>query len=91
MPNNGKVVLICLNCSKRHPTWEATMCCSNVHERWAKLFTKAMRDSALRERFYADPGGVAREFGFSETEQEELRKIDPRMLRARVEGPPSCS
>ncbi len=65
------------------------MCCTNVYERWARLLAKATHDHAFRERFYADPGGLAREFGLSQTEQDELAKMDPRRLRVRIEGPPT--
>ncbi len=67
------------------------MCCSNLNTPWVKLLTKAMRDRTFRERFFADPGGVAREFGLSQTEQDELTKVDARRLRVMVEGPPPRS
>jgi hypothetical protein len=43
----------------------------------------------FRERFLADPIGVARDLGLSEADQFELAKYDARKLRAIVEGPPT--
>jgi len=52
---------------------------------------KAITDSALRERFLANPALTAQEFGFTESDQIALARYDARKLRAMVEGPVSAS
>ncbi len=65
------------------------MCCANASFRKLGLFTKAMMDTQFRETFLADPMAVAREFGLSQGELDELAQYDPKRLRAVVEGPNS--
>jgi hypothetical protein len=63
------------------------MCCGNYNTNIAKLFSKAIMDENFRERLLANPVGTAQEFGFSQTELNQLAKYDARKLRAIVEGP----
>jgi hypothetical protein len=70
---------------------EEIMCCLNYNTKLARLMSKAIVDAAFRERFLADPVRTAREFGFSEADQQELAKYDARKLRAMAEGPDSPS
>ncbi len=65
------------------------MCCYNPNTNFVRLITKAANHGPVRDRFLADPKGMAREFGFSEADQEELARYSPRKLRALVEGPSS--
>ncbi|HVO17900.1 MAG TPA: hypothetical protein VMU15_01505 [Anaeromyxobacter sp.] len=65
------------------------MCCINASGRKLSLFSKATLDPLFRETFLADPIGVARDFGLSPGELDELRLYDARKLRATFEGPPS--
>lgn len=63
------------------------MCTYNYNSNFVKLISNAIMDTALRERFLADPQGTARDFGFSEADQEELAAYEARKLRVLVEGP----
>lgn len=67
------------------------MCVYNQNTKVIRLISKAIMDATFRERFLADPMGTAKEFGFSETDQNELAAYDARKLRAMVEGPVSHS
>jgi hypothetical protein len=67
------------------------MCCLNYNTKLAKLISRAITDAVFRDRFLADPMGMARELGFSESDQKELSKYEARKLRAMVEGPCSHS
>ena len=50
------------------------MCCLNYNTKLAKLISRAITDAVFRDRFLADPMGMARELGFSESDQKELSK-----------------
>jgi hypothetical protein len=63
------------------------MCTYNYNANFVKLISTAIMDKTLRERFLADPMNTAREFGFSEADQEELAAYETRKLRVLVEGP----
>lgn len=63
------------------------MCCYNPNTNFVRLISKATNNETIRERFLADPRETAHDFGFSDTDQEELALYSPRKLRALVEGP----
>jgi hypothetical protein len=67
------------------------MCCINASGRKLSLFSRATVDAGFRETFLADPVGVARDFGLSPGELDELRLYSARKLRATFEGPPGPS
>ena len=63
------------------------MCCCNTGSGLIQVFRGAVLYADFRERFLADPIGVAKALGLSEADQLELAKYDARKLRAMVEGP----
>jgi len=73
------------------PPIGASMCGTNCNTPFVKLIMKAIADAAFRERFLANTVLTAQEFGFKESDQNELARYSARKLRAMVEGPVSAS
>jgi len=63
------------------------MCCCNVSGGLGNIFRRAVLYADFRERFLANPLGVAKELGLSASDLTELAKYDARKLRAMAEGP----
>lgn len=49
-----------------------------------ELISRALLDSALRDRLFADPEAIARAFGLNPDETERVRRLDREKFEQRV-------